>query len=148
MGITRQLSVGIAFILGSFVGFVTFVLQTVMLSDIPVSFTATEALVIQVLYFVSTLLLMGGVLLIPSRVGYGVALLLFTAVFLFNIQVFDRRMLHDSYDPALLQIQMAPVLHVGLVILFTLFLFVLQWVKQRLNDHKRKTELFIHKDPC
>lgn len=146
MGITRQLSVGIAFILGSFVGFVTFVLQTVMLSDIPVSFTATEALVIQVLYFVSTLLLMGGVLLIPSRVGYGVALLLFTAVFLFNIQVFDRRMLQDSYDPALLQIQMAPVLHVGLVILFTLFLFVLQ--KQRLNDHKRKTELFIHKDPC
>ncbi|GKV55213.1 hypothetical protein NCCP2222_11600 [Sporosarcina sp. NCCP-2222] len=144
MGITRQLSVGIAFLLGSFVGFVTFMLQTVVLSDIPVSFTATEALVIQILYFVSTFLLMGGVLLIPSRVGYGVALLLFTAVFLFNIQVFDRRMLHASYDPALLQVQMAPVLHLGLVILFTLFLFVLQWVKKRANDQKRKTKLFVH----
>ncbi|QTD39942.1 hypothetical protein [Sporosarcina sp. Te-1] len=131
MKIARLVFVGFTFVLGSLIGFVTFMLQTIMISDIPVSFTATEALVIHILYFVSTLFLICGVISIPSRAAYGVALLLLTAVFLFNIQVLDRRMFHAGYDPALLQIQLAPVLHLGFVLIVALFMMILQWRRQR-----------------
>ncbi|MBB4824569.1 hypothetical protein HNO89_001793 [Sporosarcina luteola] len=143
MKIARLVFVGIAYVLGNLVGFITFMLQTLMLSGNPVSFTATEALVIHVLYFVSTLLLICGVISTPSRAGYGVALLLFTAVFLFHIQVFDRRMFHAGYDPALIQLQLAPVLHLGFVLIVAFFMMILQWRRQRMVG-KQNIELLAN----
>ena len=127
MAIVKQVFIGMLFILGSAVGLLTFMLQTITLSDIPVKFTAAEAIVIQILYFVSTLLLVFGIISIPSRAGNGAAILIFTAVFLFNINVLDRQMWKASYDPALVQLQLAPVLHVGAVIAVALFMFLLHW---------------------
>ncbi|WP_270181174.1 hypothetical protein [Alkalihalobacillus sp. CinArs1] len=108
--------------MGCLVGLMAFGYKMLILSDIPVSFTTTEAIWSQTFFFVSTLLLAIALMSLKSKLGRGISLGVLVLIFLFNLLVLKTDITNDS--AAVAQLQLAPVLHIGFLVVINLFLLM------------------------
>lgn len=117
----------VLFFLGFSTGIFSFGYRVLILGDIPVSYTTSEALVAQISFFISTLLLLFALVSSNHKIVRYVTAGIFTLVFLFHLNVFPNSdMWESSYDSSIAQLELAPVLHAGLLMIFNYFLIVQQ----------------------
>lgn len=110
---------------GFLFGFISFGYKMLILSDIPISFTSSEALFSQILFFVSTLFITFSLISLKSNRGRGISLGILTIALSFNLLVFGTDLTNAT--PAVAQLQLAPVLHLGFLVVLNLFLLFKSW---------------------
>ncbi len=113
--------------LGLLFGLISFSYKMLIISDIPVSFTTTEALFSQLLFFIATLFFALFLASIKKNSVKGISIGFLILAFSFNLLVFRTDLANDS--PALVQLQIAPVLHLGFLVVLNLFLLIKNWNK-------------------
>ncbi|KGP73835.1 hypothetical protein [Pontibacillus yanchengensis] len=113
--------------IGFLVAFVAFAYNGLILSDIPISYTTSEAITSQVFFFIATGLLLIGLHSIQSNLGRSITASIFILAFLFMVQVVWGGALDATSNSSVVQLQLAPVLHVGLLLLVNVYLLIKNW---------------------
>ncbi|WP_273852129.1 hypothetical protein [Guptibacillus spartinae] len=111
--------------LGLLLGIVSFGYKMLILSDIPISFTTSEAIFSQLLFFVSTMFITLSLTSLKSIDGRSISLGILIFVFSFNLLVLGTDLTNDP--PAVAQLQLAPVLHLAFLVVLNLFLLIKNW---------------------
>ena len=111
--------------LGLLLGIVSFGYKMLILSDIPISFTTSEAIFSQLLFFVSTMFITLSLTSLKSTNGRSISLGILIFVFSFNLLVLGTDLTNDP--PAVAQLQLAPVLHLSFLVVLNLFLLIKNW---------------------
>ncbi|KGP89986.1 hypothetical protein N780_07600 [Pontibacillus chungwhensis BH030062] len=123
-----SLLIGLGFLTGIF----AFAYKMLILSDIPVSFSNSEAFVAQVLFFTSTTFISFGILAVKSDLGRVIAAGFIMLALLFNLPVFHTPLFDHMASVAFLQI--TPILHLSFLTLLSLYLLIRNW-KQPLYSY-------------
>ncbi|QDP41240.1 hypothetical protein [Radiobacillus deserti] len=111
--------------MGYVTGGIAFGYKTLILSDIPVSFTTAEALIAQILFFIASGVLLIALLSFQTRIGLGITIWVLTFTLLFNSQVIRSEMWEAGTNSSAEQLQLSPVLHVSLLLLVNVYLFII-----------------------
>ncbi|QST00320.1 hypothetical protein IMZ31_01590 [Pontibacillus sp. ALD_SL1] len=118
--------------LGFITGILAFAYKMLILSDIPVSFSTSEALVAQMLFFIATTFISFGILAVRSNLGRVIAAGFIMLALLFNLSVFQTPLFDHRASVAFLQ--MTPILHLSFLTLLSLYLLIRNW-KQPLYSY-------------
>ncbi|MCA0969711.1 hypothetical protein LCM20_03770 [Halobacillus litoralis] len=110
---------------GVALGILAFSFRTLILSDIPVSFSAPEGMTALLLLFSATAVLSITLLFLKTNIGFGIMTMLFSLALFFTLQVLKTDLKNDP--PAIAQLQLEPVLHSAFLLLFTITL----WFRNR-----------------
>ncbi|WP_222599339.1 hypothetical protein [Aquibacillus kalidii] len=119
------------FFIGFLIGLMAFGYRVLILSDIPVSYTTSEAVTAQISFFIASAMLLIALVSLKNRIGLGITAIIFTFSFLFNIQVIPSMVQGTNSNSSIVQLELAPVLHLGLLLLVNVYLLIQNW-KQKL----------------
>lgn len=111
--------------LGFLIGILAFAYKMLILSDIPVSFSTSEAFFAQVLFLIATTFVSFGIPAVNSNLGRVITAGFIMLALLFNLPVFQTPLFDHRASVALLQI--TPVLHLSFLTLLSLYLLIRSW---------------------
>ncbi|MGR9050499.1 hypothetical protein ACQ4XT_17850 [Halobacillus faecis] len=120
----RSLSTSILLVLGFFVAGIAIVYKWLITSDIPVSYTAAEAMTTHVMFALSAVLFLIASVVFNDRNGNLLLGVLFAFIFLANIFIFKHHLGAEYYNHSFAQLQGAGVLYSGIVMVFNYYLSV------------------------
>ncbi|MYL70622.1 hypothetical protein GLW00_07165 [Halobacillus litoralis] len=118
----RSLSTSILLVLGFLIAGVAILYQWLITSDIPVSYTAAEALTTHVMFALSTVLFLVASVMFNERKGNFLLGVIFSAIFIANIAIFKHHTGAGYFNHSFAQLQGAGVLYSGIIMVFTLYL--------------------------
>lgn len=122
--IKRNLIAMVYLILGVLcAGFATFY-RLLITSDIPVSYTISEGLVVQIMFGISTIFFLFASSSLKSNKGKNIIASLFSLLFVWNISMFTIHTDADYYDSSYAQLQLSSLLNSGIVMFFNYYLIV------------------------
>lgn len=110
---------------GFCMGFIAFAYKTLIMSDIPISFTVSEALFAHVLFLIATALICISLSTLPSNAGRGMITGSLILTIPLNLLLLPTNLPGDKAGVALLQL--APVLHACFLSAAGIYLFIANW---------------------
>jgi len=116
----KNLISNLLLLFGTFVLLGAFAYRLLITSDIPVSYTANEAIALHVLIYISTLLYIFGSIIGSQNAIRYVVIAVLTLFTVLNIYLFDTDA--EYYDASYAQIALAFILHPLLVIFVNIFM--------------------------
>lgn len=105
-------------------------IRFVITSDIPVSYTASEALTVQIIYAISTIFFLFALSIFQTNKGRIVTGGLFALLFIFGIMIFNIYMDGEYYNSSFAQLQISSLLYSALLMVYSFFLAI----KNRIED--------------
>ncbi|SDO03574.1 hypothetical protein [Halobacillus aidingensis] len=132
----RSLSTSLLLVLGFFIAGVAILHQWLITSDIPVSYTAAEALTTHVMFALSTVLFLIASVVFEERNGNLLLGVIFSAIFIANMVIFNHHLGAEYYNHSFAQLQGASMLYTGIVMVLNLYLAV---TKFKVRAHSSKS---------
>ncbi|RWZ59060.1 hypothetical protein EQV77_08910 [Halobacillus fulvus] len=121
---------GLWMVAGIILGVIAFAYNMLILSDIPVSFETDEAMTSQFLFFLATAMIGTGVIMMNNQKLLGGLFIFISFGFVLQLQVLG--VLIDGESAAVPMLQLAPLLHTGLLLLLNAASMLQSWVSHRL----------------
>jgi hypothetical protein len=120
MNSDRNLTISsILFAVGYCLGILAFFYQVFISSDIPISFTTTEALLVQIVNFISTFIILVAYFSPNNKILHYIMLVFITIALVVQIIINRNIMLHEQ--PAVAILSLAPILHLSLLLLTLIY---------------------------
>ncbi len=102
-------------------------------SDIPVSYSTSEALVVHILFFISTIFFLLSSILYQSNKARILTGVLFALMFTYSIIIFISWIGADYYNASFAQLKITSLLNSGLIMVFNFFLVIKSQIYFRNN---------------
>lgn len=99
-------------------------IRFVITSDIPVSYTASEALTVQIIYVISTIFFLFALSIFQTNKARIVTGGMFALMFVFGIIVFNLHMDGEYYNSSYAQLQISSLLNSALLMVYSFFLVI------------------------
>lgn len=93
-------------------------------SDIPVSYTISEGLTVQIMFAISTVFFLFALISLESYKRTIFVGVIFSLIFFFDILIFRIHIGADYYDSSYAQLQLSSLINFGIVMLFSYYLTV------------------------
>ncbi|PWU70176.1 hypothetical protein DLJ74_01555 [Gracilibacillus dipsosauri] len=119
----------VLFVVGYCLGILVFLYQVFISSDIPISFTTTEALQVQILHFISTFFIFVAYFSSNNKILHYIMLGFITIALVIQIIINRNMMLHEQ--TAVVILSLAPLLHLSLLLLTLIYKFCLRSFSQK-----------------
>ncbi len=111
-------------ILGFFCAGCSTFFRFLMTSDIPVSYTISEGLVVQIMFSISTIFFLFASSSLKSNKGNMILGILFSLTFVCNMIIFTSHIGADYYNSSFAQLQLSSLLNSGIIMFFNYYLIV------------------------